>query len=276
MGWYTVVMHKFIFKLSSLSLIILALVAYNASFAIAAPPASKTASLLGIDISWPQCGKTVPTNQAFAIVGVNGGLANNSNPCFATQLAWANASKGGTKQPLVQLYVNTANPGKAGSWWPTSNTYGDAPVSNPYGTCTPGDYGAACAYMYGYAKAYDDVKDRGVSNPASYVWWLDVEIENSWQLDKQANRADLEGMTAYFQSIGAAVGIYSTSYQWNQIVGVVGAGSNLNNLRSWIPGARSETAAKSNCNAARLTTNSPVVMTQFVSSNLDYNYSCIQ
>ena len=58
--------------------------------------------------------------------------------------------------------------------------------------------------MYGYAKAYDDATIRGVDNPQDYLWWLDVETENSWQADKAANVADLEGMTAYFKSIGAA------------------------------------------------------------------------
>ena len=129
--------------------------------------------------------------------------------------------------------------------------------------------------MYGYAKAYDDANIRGVSNPASYLWWLDVETINSWETNKAANAADLEGMTAYFQSIHARVGIYSTSYQWGVIAGAVGPTSNLNNLKSWIPGARSQTNAKSNCALKPLTTGSPVTLTQFVSNNLDYDYSCI-
>jgi hypothetical protein len=108
------------------------------------------------------------------------------------------------------------------------------------------------------------------------LWWLDVETTNTWQANKLANAADLEGMTAYFQSIGAKVGLYSTNYQWNQIVGAVKPDSNLNNLKSWIAGASSETSAKSMCSTAKpLTANSPVILTQFVSRNLDYDYSCI-
>ena len=118
----------------------------------------------GNDVSWPQCGRALPKGQTLAIVGVNNGLANTTNPCLDTQLAWARTSKGGTGQPLVALYVNTANPGEAGSWWPTSNTYGGTTVTNPYGECSDESnaYGAACSYMYGYAKAYDDVHIRGV------------------------------------------------------------------------------------------------------------------
>ena len=267
-------MSKNFFKLISFITTSLALVVLSSGVVFAAKPAASSPILTGNDISWPQCGKTLPKSQAFGIVGVNGGLANNTNPCLSTQLAWASQSKGGTNQPLVALYVNTANPGLAGSWWPTSNDYAGTTVNNPYGPCD-GSNSVACAYMYGYAKAYDDATIRGISNPASYTWWLDVETINSWEPNTAANAADLEGMTAYFQSIGARVGLYSTSYQWNKIVGTVAANSNLNNLQSWIPGARSASAAKANCNLAPLTTGSTVTLTQYVSSNLDYDVSCI-
>lgn len=254
----------------------MAITLFSFGTVLAAKPVPGGSALLGNDISWPQCKKPFPKDQAFGIVGVNNGLANNTNPCFAAELNWANQSKGGTGQPLTALYVNTANPGLAGSWWPTSNVYpnGGSSVANPYGTCA-GANDAACAYIYGYAKAYDDANIRGVSNPSGYLWWLDVETINSWEPDKAANAADLEGMTAYFKSIGARVGIYSTSYQWGTIVGQVGSESNLNGLQSWVPGAGSATSAKANCGLAPLTTNSPVTLTQFVASNLDYDYSCI-
>lgn len=267
-------MNKLVVKSSSLLIAVLTIAFFSGGAAFAAKSAPSAPTLLGNDISWPQCNKTLPKGQAFGVVGVNGGLANNTNPCLATQLAWAALSKGGTGQPRVALYVNTANPGLTGSWWPTSNTYGGTYVASTYGTCTGGD-DAACAYIYGYAKAYDDATIRGVTNPSSYTWWLDVETINSWEVNKTANAAALEGMTAYFQSIGAKVGLYSTSYQWGQIVGQASPTSNLNNSQSWIPGARSASAAKSNCSAAPLTTNSPVTLTQYVSSSLDYDYSCI-
>lgn len=243
--------------------------------AFAARPAPTPATPLGNDISWPQCRKTLPKGQAFGIVGLNNGLANNTNPCFATELAWAQNSTGATGQDKAALYVNTANPGLAGSWWPSSNDYGGVTVTNPYGTCSHGD-DAACAYMYGYAKAYDDYNGRGVSNPSSYLWWLDVKTTNSWETNVNANAADLEGMTAYFLSQSVkGVGLYSTTYQWGQIAGVVDPTSNLNNLKSWIPGATSQATAKNNCNVTPLTSGSKVTVTQFISSNLDYDYSCI-
>lgn len=246
--------------------------------AAAAPsPGEGTQSLIGNDVSWPQCGKDLPKGQAFGIVGVNNGVANTTNPCLTEQLAWAAGSSGATEQPKVSLYVNTANPGKAGSWWPTSDEYPvGSPVDNPYGSCKAKDYGKACAYMYGYAKAWDDAYIRGISNPADYVWWLDVETGNSWSTtDKDANRAVLEGMTDFFTSIDAeGVGIYSTGSQWSQIVGTVNSSSNLYWLPSWLAGARTLTGAKGNCSNPPLTRGGDVELTQFVSRGFDYDYSC--
>jgi type II secretory pathway pseudopilin PulG len=266
-------MIKFIFRLLSIATTCSVFI-FSGGAALAAKNTATPAAPLGNDISWPQCNKTLPKGQAFGVVGVNNGLANNTNPCLSTQLNWALASTGGTGQPKVALYANTANPGLTGSWWPASNDYGGATVNNPYGNCDHSD-SIACAYMYGYAKAYDDANIRGVSNPSGYLWWLDVETINSWESNKDANRADLEGMATYFQSTGASVGLYSTSYQWNQIVGAVNPSSSLYNLKSWLAGARNESIAKSNCSLPPLTAGGQVALTQFVSKNLDYDYSCI-
>lgn len=246
--------------------------------ASAAPsPGEDRQSTLGNDVSWPQCRKDLPTGQAFAIVGVNNGLANNTNPCLREQLEWAAGSSGNSTQPEVSLYVNTANPGSSGSWWPSSNEYpiGSA-VHNPYGSCEERDYGTACAYMYGYAKAWDDAYIRGISHPSDYIWWLDVESENSWSTtDKDANRAVLEGMTDFFHSIDVkGVGIYSTGLQWSRIVGTVSSSSNLYSLPSWLAGARAATGAKANCASPPLTAGGEVTLTQFVTGNFDYNHSC--
>ena len=232
-------------------------------------------ALLGNDVSWPQCNQALPEDPAFAIVGVNNGLANTTNPCLHQLLDWAEDSLGGTGQPVVALYVNTANPGTAGTWWPTDNEYGGETVANPYGECTEGKTDAPCAYMYGYAKAFDDAYLRSITNPEDYLWWLDVETGNTWSGDRNANRAVLEGMTDFFQSIEARVGIYSAGSQWGQIVGPVTAESSLYALPSWLAGARTVTGARDNCAAEPLTPGGKVVLTQFVSEGFDYDYSCI-
>jgi hypothetical protein len=261
-------------KLMALACLLFAWIATPISAASAEPMGSPDpAAALGNDISWPQCGAGLPAGQAFAIVGVNGGRPDNANPCFAEQLAWAASSAGGTSQPPVALYVNTANPAGAG-WWPVSTTVAGVDVPNPYGICD-GSASAACAYVHGYAMAYDDVNSSGISEPAKRLWWLDVETGNAWSWDTVANAADLEGMTAYLQGIGAEVGIYSTSYQFGIIAGQPGPGSRLNGLKSWVAGATSTDSAAEFCSASPLTAGSVVALTQFTAGDFDYNYSCI-
>jgi len=257
-----------------------ALLLTNTPLARAAKPLSSGGqpiggtSVVGNDISYPQCGGRLPSGQAFGIVGVNGGLANTNNPCFTTQLAWAQTSTGLASQPKAALYVNTANPGHASTVWPTSNIADGQVIANPYGTCD-GSEGAACAYVYGWTRAYEDATIRSVPAPAAFKWWLDVETANSWSsTDLNANAASLEGMTEYFTSIGAKVGLYSTSYQWGMIVGALPAASNLNGLESWIPGALSIKGAQSNCKNAPLTVGGRVSVTQYVSKRLDYDVAC--
>ncbi len=242
----------------------------------------------GIDISYPQCGRKVPTDQAFGIVGVNGGTAATTNPCLAEQLRWANKSSGAvTSQAKVQLYVNTANPGQVkdqmSTKWPDANT---APVTNPYGTCT-GLNDQACSWQYGWDRADFSVnyfKSQAPAaglptSPAAYKWWLDVETMNTWQTGStQAlsnNTAALEGWVNYFIYNGSTVGLYSTAVQWKEIVGsTVSETSNLNKLDNWRPGGASLSTAKQACTATPLTTGGKVVLTQYISKNIDYDHVC--
>ena len=226
--------------------------------------------LLGVDVSYPQCGGPLPTGQAFAIVGVNGGTAATSNPCLATLLEWAEQSTGGTVHDDVQLYVNTGNPSGAGAW-PQSGT-------NRYGDCD-GSNSRACAYQYGWERALDDATARGISHPEQYMWWLDVEIANSWDHTDGGgtrNAAVLEGMTDYFTSIGSrGVGLYSTRAQWNQIIGNgVDSTSSLNGLSNWRPGGSTLGDAQATCGVAPLTPGGVIELTQYT-TDLDYNHSCI-
>jgi hypothetical protein len=148
----------------------------------------------------------------------------------------------------------------------------------------------ACAWQYGWNRAAEDVRDRlapaagqaGVSAvPSSYVWWLDIETVNTWKtggtaFDYQSNVADIEGMTAYFKSVGGRVGLYSTAVQWGQIASTyVNASSNLNGLPNWRPGGANLSTAKDACKAAPLTNGGSVVLTQYIAKNVDTDYSCI-
>ncbi|MBI1378658.1 MAG: hypothetical protein GC157_14440 [Frankiales bacterium] len=148
-----------------------------------APPARVTG--IGHDVSYPQCRSTLPPKPAFAIVGVNGGAPLTSNRCFAEQVAWARTSKVG-----YAVYVNTSYSGK-----------GD-PVA------------------YGRRLVEDAIAREhaaGVSGTA--VWWLDVELGNTWRGTQQENATVLAAMAARLQEAGVRVGIYSSPPQFQEIAG---------------------------------------------------------
>lgn len=270
------------------------------------PPSSHgggSSTPTGNDISWPQCGGTFPSGQAFGIVGVNGGLANDPNPCLGlygsgavttSELYWATRSSGTTTQPKASLYVNTADPGNAVTDWPSSGT-------TPDGTCTTvsgnsiGQNSNACAWQYGYNKASQDgswltgaaasvnslLGSSGTSiyaSPSAYPWWLDIETGNTWQSGTNGlamNVADIQGMLAGLASFGSMtypIGIYSTSSQWGTIVGAEALGS-ISGLPDWIPGARTLSGATKNCGLPTFT-NGTVAVTQWFGSPYDGDYSC--
>jgi putative cell wall-binding protein len=145
---------------------------------------TSTSALVGNDISFPQCGSSFPTGQAFGIVGVNDGRPDTLDPCLGppvsgtsstpqpsyakSELYWAvSTSTGKSAQAKASVYVNTADPGNVFTGtlvadWPTSG-------STPYGTCTTttvttssgpqtaGQNSPACAWEYGSKKAAQDI-----------------------------------------------------------------------------------------------------------------------
>lgn len=151
--------------------------------------------------------------------------------------------------------------------WPTTSIAAD-----PYGACS-GTWtdDQACGWEYGYERASADVRFVG---SASGKWWLDIETANSWTSDMAKNQASLEGMVYALKQAGAAVGIYSSSGSWSSLFGPVVASSPLYSLNEWRPGAKTLSRAQSNCALASFEGKGAVVITQYVSTNLDYDYSC--
>ena len=169
-----------------------------------APPVTVTG--VGFDVSYPQCRAAPPSGAAFGIVGVNGGAPLVSNKCFAAQMAWARGT------PAHAVYVNTAYAGE-----------GD-PVA------------------YGRRLIDDAIKrehDSG-AGPTS-MWWLDVELTNTWRGTQQQNATVLASMAARLQELGARVGIYSSPQQWVEIAGDWQPGLPVWNATG--PGRRSQALA---------------------------------
>lgn len=230
----------------------------------------------GHDVSYPQCGEALPTRSDIAVVGVNAGTGTTTNPCLADQLAWGDAPAADGTERLADVYVNTANPGHLGGWWPRSDlTRTGLPVTNPEGACI-GAEDAACAYVYGWSIAADDALRRGVTRPGERTWWLDVETMNTWSWNRAANLAVLEGMADAFRQVGGRVGVYSTGRQWGLIVGSAAPSSGLAGAPSWIAGAITRGGAEENCAAARsFTPGGRVVMAQWVQGDQDHDVSCV-
>lgn len=265
------------------SVVVVALVL--AATVVALPgTASAARTTVGYDVSFPQCDESLPRERAFAVVGVNGGIATRANPCLSEQLRWAWMSSGAVaSQPRAQLYLNTANPGEVRSrvtTWPEEGM-------TPYGPCD-GSNSRACSWRYGWERAQHSLTEFFVpaaeaaeaeTSAARYVWWLDVETTNTWQSGSSEalarNRATLEGMTSYLLARGARVGFYSTHHQWSRIAGIVDQDSVLAERPSWLAGATTLGGAKATCDEAPLVPGGRVTLAQYVVDGLDRNHSCV-
>jgi hypothetical protein len=171
---------------------------------------------IGSDISWPQCGSDNPAGAySFGIIGVTGGHPFSTNDCFGSEFAWAQST--GTPQ----MYINL--------------DYGQRD-SGPL-VCAGNDTGCQ-AYNYGYDSAqwayyYAGQQSGGASNAVG-TWWLDVETQNYWSDDRDQNTYVIQGALDYLQrSQGKTVGVYSTSWMWEQLAGSFAPP----NTPNWIAGA---------------------------------------
>jgi hypothetical protein len=194
------------------ALISLAVAAALALVATAVPASAATLRAIdGFDVSYPQCGRSLPAPGAFTIIGIDGGRvfrdreANDStSACLVNQLKWA--KNAGSR---IQLYANTGNPGgpvihditggspvdlTIANWpsnagvraYPTNPRpcYEDPTTTTVYEADT-----VECAYDYGYRAAWDSFRrakaafaSAGITySPASVNWWLDLEEGNTWR-----------------------------------------------------------------------------------------------
>jgi hypothetical protein len=247
-----------------------------ASLAFATPAYAKapshSASAVTYDVSYPQCGGSLPSNASGGIIGVNDGIVLSANPCFSTEWAWA--TKATTYAPAI--YANTGNPGPAySSHWPTGATTPRA---------CDGTNSADCSYDYGWRAAKDSYADaaKTVTSPGSYAWWLDVETGNSWETLESAygqtsaaranDIAALQGEVDALKDAGvSAVGFYSTSYQWGQITG--GTAATFATSPTWVAGSSTLSGAQSACKSASFT-GGKVTLTQYRSNGYDADFHC--
>jgi hypothetical protein len=239
---------------------------------------SSSSPTTGYDASYPQCSGSYPSNPLFGIVGVNGGLAKNANPCINGEVHWAHDTPGQKrpKQPPLSLYIDTANPGGHHvADWPRGGT---APV---YAACN-GKLTNACSYIYGEQRAAHSYRLVAALDPVeakTAPWWLDVELAASWAGTYQLNIAALQGFIAGLHNAGATgpIGIYSTSAQWHEITGLTAqttqAAFNAR-LPDWVAGTTATLAqARQNCTNGGFTGEAPT-LTQYRIGSLDADLRC--
>ena len=221
--------------------------------------AAHATSGFGYDISYPQCGKTLPSSAAFAVVGVNGGSPFKANPCLGEQFRWVRRVKAD-----YAFYVNSSNPGPSHKQWGKPGYY----------PCGGGAAEWNCAYNFGRAAGKDayNYAARVTSAVAGHRFWVDVETANTWSKTNIAsNIAVLQGMIDYLTlRSGRVAGVYAAPNHWKQIANNATATA----VPAWFAASKNRTAAAAKCLEGGSLTGGPLMMVQFVINGLDHDYWC--
>ncbi|HWW53085.1 MAG TPA: hypothetical protein VNY84_04920, partial [Acidimicrobiales bacterium] len=189
-------------------------IASGSGDAIPATPTAPT-SIVGYDLSWPQCGGLWPSPPyGFGIVGVTGGHLFSANPCLRAQWRWAT-----DHGSFAGLYLNTNS-------FTTDELA--AFLAGPALSCKGS---LACAY-HEWGRLGADAALKAAKDLGAPMWWLDVETGNVWSPDTNANAFLLQGMIDELRAHGKRVGIYSTAQQFGEVVGGYAPG-----LPTWVAGA---------------------------------------
>ncbi len=194
----------------------------------------------GYAISWPQCGGEYPRMPYdFGIIGVTNGHSLSYNPCFKSELIWAQKAK-----YLPSFYLNLDFPSRMHDTPPRS-----------YGYRTAQD-------------AYEFAKSQGVEGG---TWWLDVQIMSRWSSDKATNAQIVLGAIEYFNEQNVFIGLSTTPYQWHEVVGDL-----QTNLPNWIPGRANKEAAATYCTEGISYSGGPVLQLAYIENGFEAVYSCGQ
>jgi hypothetical protein len=217
-----------------------------------------TSGTIGYDISYPQCGGRYPSG-AFGIVGVNGGYPFvYYNSCLADEYSRTPA-----------LYINTG--------YDPIYTQVDGRHTTPecatQSATIQGNATQQAAWAVGCSEASRSIAyatSQGATTPSS--WWLDVETANSWSTtDQSLNQYTIQGIVdTLLRQSPAAVGVYSTGYQWRTIVGGLPVSGVL---ADWVAtGSTSAGRARAYCGTGF--SGQPVWFVQYLRGGFDTDYTC--
>lgn len=222
----------------------------------------------GADVSWPQCpkgmgipekrsqGLPMPVAEAeFVIFGLTNGPGFTPNPCLADQVAWAEE-----RELMAAAYA--------------VSSYPDDRTLERYSWDGPYDGGSLKGQLknVGYQQArynIDTMVSAGLQTP---VVWIDVEPVPffEWSSDHAANAAVVEGAARAYTDAGYAIGIYSTPYLWETVVG----GFSLGVVEWRAAGQTSREEALNRCGEDWSIQGGPAILGQWVADNRDHNVTC--
>ena len=224
--------------------------------------------VLGADVSWPQCpkglgipqkrtlGAPMPVPEArYVVIGLTNGPGMYPNPCLADQVAWAR-----DRDVLAGAYAVASYPEPA-----DLERYG---ADGPFDA----DNAAGRLRNAGYEQARFNVRSMRAAGLDVPLVWIDVEPvpDFEWSGDRAANAAVVEGIARGYTDAGYDIGIYSTPYLWEGVVG---------DLRLGVPewraaGHTSRAEALDRCGADWDVQGGPAVLGQWVQDNRDMNVTC--
>lgn len=225
------------------------------------------ATVVGGDVSWPQCpvgmgirerrslGLPLPGTRAqFVVIGLTNGPAFTPNPCLAQQVEWARSRA----LPTSAYAVAT---------WPTARQLAIHGATGPYAGTTRLSRLRNVGYTEG---TYNLARLAAVGLTVPHVW-IDVEHYpvRPWSGDRRANRAVVRGIVRAYQDAGLQTGFYSTTLQWPDIVGPVRWG-----LPEWhTAGPRSKAVALTRCTEPSFQ-GGPIVLAQWWTADADHDVVC--
>ncbi|WP_183092312.1 hypothetical protein [Nocardioides stalactiti] len=230
------------------------------------PP--RAGEVLGADISWPQCpkgmgipekqslGLPMPVDEAeFVVVGLTNGPGFTPNPCLADQVAWVEE-----RELMISAYAVASYPDDA--------TLARYEWDGPF----DGTRLAGRLRNVGYQQARFNVVSMIEAGLETPIVWIDVEPvpDFEWSADKAANAAVVEGAARAYTEAGYSIGVYSTPYLWDGVVGDFELG-----VPEWrAAGRTSRDEALARCGDDWSIQGGTAVLGQWVADNRDHNVTC--
>ena len=235
---------------------------------LASPRAVAAETLLGHDVSWPQCSPGAggfdlpmpPAESQFVIVGLTKGLPFTENPCLAEQILWTRVNGKPAHAYTIPAFPTAdqlATYAAAGPWAASARS---GQLSN-----------------VGYAQARFALASLARVDFAPPMVWIDVEPRPAqpWPTatlaEQLENRFIVRGLMRGLGDARVSYGMYSYSSGWQSITG----SWRLPGVAVWATAGRLDypTEAHDRCTQPSFSSG-PVLLSQWYDDTRDYDMTC--